>query len=514
MRVSVQHRAALYVILIYGAVCAIWSQQLPEGEAPDEAAHVRYAEFLYSNARLPTQSEIVRDSLSEGFQSPLYHIALACVIGVTGYSNHRMCWAFPIGDGAQSAWPERIYDHRAMAAKAEPTDLLRYRMLRLPNVIFGMVLLWIVFRTMVIAGFYPVGSLLVSLLATTPAMLFSGATISNDMLAGVFCAAAILGLLRYRSEGRSAPLWISACMLALGMMTKSNVVFFWSAMVGVLFLTPPRWRVTKERLVLLIVPLLLAGWSMYRAFRVHPRRLDADLIAYHSSSWGRELLSWVKTALKTVYNALPTGVGVLGAQSVWLPGWYYGLYFGLTAVLLILAWRAGGRAGIQSQLGWSGLLAAVALSLLSVHWFRESGESMHSRLFIPYLPAILLLLAARVAPLPTMTVPARRERPLLILAALLLVAAHASRDVWFGFATAVKSTLHLQRGADWYAAMIGLWLAALGSASLMVATSNRWWPAVARRAVRSPYVSVWIAVCGATLSTAMFWIRVLPRVRG
>lgn len=78
------HWPVLLVVLGYLLLASIFTTLIPLGEAPDEAAHVRYADFIAEYGHLPHTLEERREADYKAVWPPLYHALIAGPLAYVG----------------------------------------------------------------------------------------------------------------------------------------------------------------------------------------------------------------------------------------------------------------------------------------------------------------------------------------------------------------------------------------------------------------------------------------------
>lgn len=380
---------------LFFVTALIWSQQIPLFEAPDELSHYRYAEFIAKNDRLPIQSELARDpGLWEGFQPPLYHVVLSTLIR-TGIVEPGIVVSENIAFDRTNVTSKAIQYDAQYIRDHNPDNVVNgvYR-LRFVNVLFGALFIWVCFLLMRTTNAETFGAQAIAVWMAFPAVIFSAATLSNDMLAALCSVTGLLFYARYKRQESIYFALLSALCFGLGLLTKNTVLLLWAALVSLELFATPRFRLTRARLVLIAIPIAMSGIAVARSLSLHPM-MDPDPVrlAWINSSPFWILFSWPLTLLKSVYWSVATSVGVLGAQALWLPGWMYGVFFSVILVFVASA-RINLRAKLSQILDQHAIFLASATTLimfllLSVARFRESGETMHARLLLGYIPGII-----------------------------------------------------------------------------------------------------------------------------
>ncbi len=496
----------------------IWSRTVPLFEAPDELSHYRYAEFIAEYGELPDSEDV--KNLWEGFQPPLYYTLLAGLIragfvqtGIVPVKNKRY---EPWGSNREL----NLFDHRAIREKSSAASIRGVYLFRMLNVLFGTLLTLACFKLMQEIRAERVGDLLIVVWCFVPATLFSAATITNDILAALLSVCGLLYYQRYRNTGSLISVLWSALAFGFGVMTKSTVLILWVMLLLFEVLRSPSFKPTLSRVLLGAVPLLLGGAAAYRSLSLHPV-MDPDPIrlAWINSSPLWQILSWPLTFAKMVYWSLATSVGVLGAQTVWLPGWVYGLFFGFLVALMKYARPRDGdvRLGCKEivtrhTVVTASLLALLMLLVATTARFRASGETMNARLLLGYVPGLLAGLALfargiaveRIAGLP------RFFKSATISAAAAVVVLAVPDSFLDSTAGSISSALNLRHDASYYSAVFRRGLQALAVIGLIILLTPSLLQRLAVLRIDRRGWVILIACAGALLNLALLFSYVEP----
>ncbi|MCC6475901.1 DUF2142 domain-containing protein [bacterium] len=378
------------VVIAAFALCALsYSLWIPPGEAPDEPAHLKYAGYLAETGQLPGAEFIESDSIPEAFQPPLYHGAVAGLIRA-GVASGRIVWVKnPEFERSAVDAEKNEYDARSTSEASGTSAMQGFYFARLFSVVLGIILVVLCLKLVGANGLLPLTILLV-----TPAFVFASGTLGNDVMAGVWTAAALLAYQKWRETNALTPLLLCSLFFGLGLLTKLSVLFLWAPLLLFEFIRTKKSGKMFSSVALFAIPLAISIAVIARSLELHPHRAHPDRLEWIQSGAIPWLFSWVSTFVKTIYHSLFTSVGVLGAQAVWLPGWVYGLFFLMGLLFAGVMFRSLPKRFAQLVNVHTAFLSAViavfGLFFASVYWFRESGECMHARLFIPFVPGLLL----------------------------------------------------------------------------------------------------------------------------
>ncbi len=452
---------------------------IPIGEAPDEAAHVRYAEFIWTQQRLPDEQDLVQSNLAEGFQAPLYHSLIALLIAPTGFHDQDIVWVDnPNFAGSSTPGLVSKTDPEATRRLTPTQTWLAYWVLRLPNALFGALMVWWCYRAVaMLTGVPQLSLMIVGLWASTTGATFMAGVVGNDMLAATLSALALLLFVKARRDSSLRGYVWASVVLSLAVLTKMTALMLWVGYWAWLAWRAYRTRDWKPLLIVTLVPLVLSGWSIFRSLTLHERWALDDRVVSLSGGLIPYAKSWFIVFVKTIQLTLTTGVGVVGLADVYMPGWYYGLFFGIAALILIYAWRLLKFRQWNESTVWSvpSLIGVVLLFLLSLHWFRESGECMHSRLFFPYLPGIFLLCASAMKSADDRAIMSPSRQRLATIAGIAAIIVLLVPDtVWTRFLAPLVSWAKVDRPVSEYTALLDRWLVAAGVTLLILVVWNRW----------------------------------------
>lgn len=423
----------------------------------------------------------------------------------------------PYGANSELNW----FDQCAMVAQDSNRSLPGVYWLRVLNSLFGALLILSCFRLMREVGAERSGALLIAIWSFVPAVIFSCSTMTNDVLAALLSVFGLVQYQRYHNNQTLRPALIAGVCFGLGMMTKTNVLFLWAPLLMLEALQSPRFRFTKERVALLVLPIVISSLSVIRSLSLHSvMDPDPHRLAWINSSLFWQIASWPLSLLKILYWTVATSVGVLGPQTVWLPGWIYGLYAGVVLFVLLHCWtlarewklRCTGLCVSQSVISASWFATAAMLIVLAVS-FRESGEPMHARLLLPFMPGILAGFAIAIKDVSPNKFQLIRSRKLqfvlgtVAVASFLLIISKESVD---NAALQIKQTLNLRGLAITYTGILqrGLWAMIVGATFLLVASPflNRLSP----HRFRFETLVMLFASFGVLLNIALLYSFVVP----
>jgi hypothetical protein len=387
-------RLAIWLGAIYAFVVSLlFGLTNPPLQAPDEAAHLAYVNYLVESRSLPNQLDDANAVHGEGHQHPLYYIAAALLAGVTNSaSTIQILEHMPEASRMEAAVTSKI-------SFESQQDRVSFYLLRS----FGALLLGLLViqigRLAIAFRVNPAWPVLFA--CTLPQLLFIGSAINNDVLAALLSATAILSLVQFlqnRVENvRNSFLQITYCGAWAGaaFLTKKSALILLPAglLVMLVLLTSTKAReVPGAKSPSTAVPLLcfFAGWLI----------LAVPLLIRNQFLYGDPLATWVEAytlnhlqterSLFTPYflSDFPMGVmssfvGNFGWLNVQLPMRLVALYLLLIAPGLIASLR-----GLRSSLVLSYLWVVIILSLSALVFYNLSYTQAQGRLLFPAIAAI------------------------------------------------------------------------------------------------------------------------------
>ncbi len=431
----------MLVLLLHLLLALAYASLTPLGEAPDEPAHLRYAQFIARQGRLP---QTLAERTAAGYRStwpPLYHLLLTGPLEAVGDTPPTRLKA--VGDSPRrliptngqtiaafihtddEAWPwrglplawhlGRIISTVLSTLALIPTYLIAWRLTRRRSL----------------------GLSATALQATIPQVLFVGSVLNDDNLL-ILLAGIILLILVLYTQAATAPgpgrLFLLGLLLGLAVVTKYNALPLWAlAFVWVAWLryrapvqthrTGPAAHVVSGLAVLLIGAVISSGWwfgFIWRHFNQIDRQgLWAGSLAAVAAGTADATLRQIDTGLSITWPTLAQWLewfvtffksfwGLFGGGStIELPAWSYwllALFCLLAAIpyLKTLIARSSPRFILQPSALIPQPSAFIPLLLTPLFFlplpllrFLLSGsivETAQGRHLFPALPAITLAL--------------------------------------------------------------------------------------------------------------------------
>ena len=407
------------ILLLYLLLGAAYSWVVPLGEAPDEVDHFLYVRYLLEERAFPVMRPIAADNETmEANQPPLFYLLNAAVTApfpMTASADLPLnaCFTFDPYDGGRA----HFYLHGAAEADPLAPDYLAFRVARLFSVLLGAVAVWLAYRLgrQLVPGDERVGLLAAGLLAFNPQFLFMMASVNNDVLTAVLGAAILTFSIQAALTPSPRLFALLGGLVGLGLLTKFALLAFWPLPV-----LAALWPVIREPLavirnphsalrtphstlpnllLVLILPLLIAGWWYVRAYLLYGDPLAWDV---HLQAKGSEVLRTAPLTLADLRDFMVIHFQSYWAWFGWLkikaPTWVYGLLtlFGAAAatgvILQIRDWRLeikhSSTANLQSPipnpqspisllftlLAIAAIYASLLRYILTINWSGYQGR--------------------------------------------------------------------------------------------------------------------------------------------
>jgi 4-amino-4-deoxy-L-arabinose transferase-like glycosyltransferase len=390
------------ILLLYLALGVAYSLIVPLSEAPDEADHYLYVRHLLEQRAFPVMHPIAAENETmEANQPPLFYLLNAAVnapfpLEADAEFPQNACYSFTPREGRA-----HFYLHSQAEAFPLTGPLRPYHLSRLLSVLLGagtVLLAFVLGRQLAPEAWGErqrpfVGVLAAGLLAFNPQFLFMMASVNNDVLMALVGAAIVAGSVRLVQRPSGWGFALLGVLVGLGLLTKFALLAFWPLALLSALLVAFRNRQSAIRNFVLVLglPLLVAGWWYVRAYRLYGDPLAWDV---HLQAKGSEVLRVGAFGLADLRE-----FALIHFQSYWgwfgwlklpLPGWVYGLIALLVAVALVgvavriadWEWRIADwrrLPGSVVALGFNGLaVTAVYISLLryvqTINWSGYQGR--------------------------------------------------------------------------------------------------------------------------------------------
>jgi 4-amino-4-deoxy-L-arabinose transferase-like glycosyltransferase len=383
-----------YLIALLSAfvvVALLWSFAVPIGETPDEPDHWLFLRYVREQHRLP----VYGGGLGQAHQMPLYYILLA-----------------PLATASPLPTPNVITDATGRTISADPPkifgnykgDLFGYRpwrIVRLASVVFAGLVVWLCYLTGAVAtGRRSTGLLAGGIAGFLPEFAFRSGSVSNDLLAIAFAAAAVYFMVKILKQGftwRSGVLGIVS--LGLGYITKAHLVFLLAPWTLTLLLASGAPRDRRRRLALLGLFLVIAAGPLIRNLVLFGDPFLLKITAGRTPDYIPRSLFSEYFFTTYPFIVVQSFIANFGFMNLLAPPFVYHLFLtlGLAAAagVIMVYWKRR----LDPRIGAVLLLTAV-LNYVFIMWVNLTFNQPQGRYLFPSLTAIAVLAAAGLESLP------------------------------------------------------------------------------------------------------------------
>ncbi|MCW5889320.1 MAG: glycosyltransferase family 39 protein [bacterium] len=374
---------------------------LPPYEAPDEPAHLAYANYIAEHGELPYQDDPARQVFGQGHQAPLYYVLAGLFVRVAKNDDRIWVRARPNPAHRWHGGMRTDVPNFAQSALGFPStrDRLGFYGLRLLSVAASAGTVLAVGAAVRVVLGASAGAIAALLVATLPQFAAVSAAVTADdvtaLLAALFAWQLLSGLVRPDDTRHFTR---AGVLLGLALLTKKTTMCLLPGTVGALAIAASAgvtdWPGAVRRGLRVLVPALLLATPVFiRNALLYGDPLTVDM--------ERRTLPFLvlDRALSDAYfwTDLPrlvaaSFVGVLGWMNVWLPAPVYWLYGALALVI------AGGlvprltRGGAERTALAVAAFFAVACFGGVVHYNRSFPQPQGRFMFV--VVAFLAVLAA------------------------------------------------------------------------------------------------------------------------
>lgn len=459
-----QHAPLALILALHLALAATFAALNPLGEAPDEPAHFRYAQFIAGHGRPPTT---LAERAAAGYRAawpPLYHLLAAAPVAVVGDAPPTRLKA--VGDSPRRLLPT---NGQTIAAFIHTDDeawpwrgvTLAWHLARLVSVALSTLAVGITYLiAFKVTRQRGLAALAAAIHAALPQFLFIGSAVSDDSLLVLLSSLVLLIVVDYTQNDnfpRFGRWLLLGGLLGLATGAKYNALPLWG--VVLLWSVWLAWRGEAEsqsrrvaelpfairhspirRFAASLVPLLLgaaitAGWWFVFVWVSFNRVAEqgwlagslAALTAGTADASLRQLsagapltlppptgwLSWAGTLFQTFWGSFG------GGSTINFGPWHYGLLAGVCGLAMFGLWRTRRRLPTATRLLLAVPLFFLPLPLLRFALSGSLIETAQGRHLFPALPAIALGLAWGLAHIDDSRPPRLINRlalPLILLA--------------------------------------------------------------------------------------------------
>lgn len=340
-------RRWLALILAFYLILAVtYSWVVPLGEAPDEVDHFLYVRYMLEERTFPVMRPVAAENETmEANQPPLFYLLNAAVTAPFPMSAAvdlplNACFTFDPQDGGRA----HFYLHDAAEANPLAPEYLAFRAARLLSVLLGAVAVWLAYRLgrQLVPVDGRVGLLAAGVLAFNPQFLFMMASVNNDVLTAVLGAAILTFSIQAALTPSTRLFALLGMLVGLGLLTKFALLAFWPLTVlaalwpvirkSLSVIGNPKSEIRNLQslianlLLVLILPLLIAGWWYVRGYLLYGDPLAWDV---HLQAKGSEVLRTAPLTLADLRDFVVIHFQSYWAWFGWLkikaPTWVYGL---------------------------------------------------------------------------------------------------------------------------------------------------------------------------------------------
>lgn len=276
-------RHFLWIALLFVLLGVAYAWVVPPGEAPDEPAHLAYADHIVEKGALPPARPSRDLTGYESYQPPLDYLISAGLLGIL----HGGPVAYPFV--ANPEFDFRISGSRAFLVQPGAESQARaLRRLRVARLFWGVLTLWLVFQVANILVDREWAVAAVAPFCLAPQFLFDTATINNDTAVIAFASATIYGLCWLVSRPpKFLPGLLTGGAAGLALWSKSSGLFL---VPPLLYVAIVLWRRGQRRAMaglLLAFAALTAGWIALTLARSGPLLVSAQTESAAASGWLR-----------------------------------------------------------------------------------------------------------------------------------------------------------------------------------------------------------------------------------
>lgn len=396
------HTPLFAILLLFLILATIYNLSLPIFEAPDEADHFRYINWLANGRGLPNLDGDLSEVGHEASQPPLYYAILAPIVALVNTDD--LDDIAPRNPYWRKSGGINVHYHTAAERFPYQTTALAVHLTRFASTLLAAV---------TIAGTYGLARLLIpegailaaTLVAFNPQFIFISAAVSNDTLVTAVSTMVLLLLVWIVTRDQKVSWWL---FLLLGALWGLAIVSKMSglalgAVIGLGLLFRARWRRSWSELMLggSIVMLGLVGaagwWLLNNWFRYDHPLAWSQFLRVAQGLYRDEPLSWTRTLGEAAF--LRKSYWAMFAYGLPAPDifyWLVNLLLFIAAIGLLL-WLISGRYRQKTgpQLVSVGLLVLWSLLVLVplLSWIRLVRDSNQGRLLFPAISSLAVLMA-------------------------------------------------------------------------------------------------------------------------
>ncbi len=262
-----KHVPLVFILIGYLILALTFSVIIPLGEAPDEPAHLAYAQFIAKHQRLPSTLAERQSAQYRSTWPPLYHILIAVPLALIGDAPPTRLKA--VGDTPRRLIPT---NGQTLASFIHTTDeAWPWRGLPLAWHLGRFISIALTFSAIILTYMialrltqrHEIATLAAAIHAFIPQMLFIGSVLNDDNLLIPLTSLTLLKLIDFqKSARRGRDCLILGGLLGLAITAKYNALPLWVIVIGTV-ISQNRRRfamVWRSILILLMGALLTGGW--------------------------------------------------------------------------------------------------------------------------------------------------------------------------------------------------------------------------------------------------------------
>ena len=368
---TIRHHTPLLLILgLYLILGGVMSVVVPLGEAPDELDHFLYVEHLVRERTFPVLDPVFENNETlEANQPPLYYLMGALLTGwiewdTSGEMPLNACFSYEPDDPGR----QTFYRHDPAEQWPWRGTVLAFHLVRLLSVVLGAGTVGLAYGIgrAVVPDDKRVGLAAAAILGFNPQFLFITASANNDNLTAFLGAAIVLASLKLAQTPLTPSprhLVTPSLLIGLGLLTKFSLLGLWplpflalllavikkngATTIAAVLKTAAIWQ---GMTVLLLVPLLIAGWWYGRAVVLYgdPLAWDVHLAAKGAFVLRTEplrpadLLDFARTHFQSYW-------GWFGWLNIKWPVWVYGLLAVMVAAAIIGLFKGRNPEGQEKE---------------------------------------------------------------------------------------------------------------------------------------------------------------------
>ena len=389
----------LKLCLLYFAVfSAAFTFIVPAFEAPDEAGHVSYINFLQKHQSLPNQ---LTDSLKEplqGHQPPLYYLALYSINYV--FDSDKPI-EYKLTPNPLHVWNNGTNQHVPCYMHSDATGNPQnfFYVFRVISILFGMLNLFFIYKiALLVLKDEKLALLPVIFTATLPQFAFISGMINNDNPVNLFSTISIFYLLKIFNESENIKNYILAGLaLGLGIISKKTIYFIIPVLIiEFIIILMSKQTMNRKKVIFGAVFLFIAALLLASEYLFH------NLSAYHELVGLREEFSTFgkldSHGIFSYYFIDPFSheffksfIGYPGLMNVLLPKFLYIFYASLfIAGILFLLIRV--RKIIAQHRGAIILILSIISCMAGIIYFNTLLSQFQGRFLFPVISAVSVLL--------------------------------------------------------------------------------------------------------------------------